>query len=160
MSRFWPLGTVVRSGVFAAAAAGTCNFRYSQCDAVAASAPKGKLPDCEVPACSSTMKNLNRAMMGTKSNGAAIPSSRNSSTPVAAAAHVPVDCPASIEELGNSAWTLLHTMAEHISEHPDAAEQQQIVAFVTGMAALYPCRVCRVRVVTCLRLRLRLLLSG
>ena len=53
-------------------------------------------------------------------------------------------CPIGIEELGNSTWNLLHTLAENFPEYPNEREQSQLGDFVKLLATLYPCQHCRV----------------
>lgn len=65
--------------------------------------------------------------------------------PKAAAVQAPApatDCPADVEELGRSTWTLLHSMA---ATYPPVAppETQSIMQqFLSTFSKLYPCHVC------------------
>jgi FAD-linked sulfhydryl oxidase len=52
------------------------------------------------------------------------------------------DCPADVERLGRSTWTLLHTMAAQYPSRPSPEIQQQTKSFVSLFANLYPCSHC------------------
>lgn len=52
------------------------------------------------------------------------------------------DCPADVEVLGRSSWTLLHTMAATYPERPSASQQSDLLSFMRLFARLYPCWVC------------------
>lgn len=74
----------------------------------------------------------------TKSLKAASGSRTNTTTPTTAAA----DCPADVEALGRSSWTLLHSMAATYPTSPSPAQQADVVGFVKLFSRLYPCWVC------------------
>ncbi|KAI0389340.1 FAD dependent sulfhydryl oxidase [Xylariaceae sp. FL0594] len=68
-------------------------------------------------------------------------------TAVAAAATpatVPVanDCPADVETLGRSTWTLLHSIAATYPTSPSAQQQSDLKDFMGLFSRLYPCWVC------------------
>ncbi|KIW05780.1 uncharacterized protein PV09_03635 [Verruconis gallopava] len=52
------------------------------------------------------------------------------------------ECPADVEQLGRSSWTLLHTMAATYPERPNAEQQRDAVSFVSSLSRLYPCHWC------------------
>lgn len=52
------------------------------------------------------------------------------------------DCPADVETLGRSSWTLLHSMAATYPISPSRAQQDDVVGFVRLFSRLYPCWVC------------------
>lgn len=52
------------------------------------------------------------------------------------------ECPADVEELGRSAWTVLHTMAATYPTTAKPAEQTQMSQFLSLFSHLYPCWVC------------------
>ena len=54
----------------------------------------------------------------------------------------PPDCPADVETLGRSTWTLLHTMAATYPERPSASQQSDLLGFVRLFSRLYPCWSC------------------
>lgn len=54
------------------------------------------------------------------------------------------NCPISIEELGNSTWNLLHTMAVMFPESPTEEDMKNARQFVMSLAYLYPCSLCAV----------------
>lgn len=47
------------------------------------------------------------------------------------------------ESLGSASWTLIHTLAANYPPAPSEAERKSASAFVTSIATLYPCKVCR-----------------
>lgn len=59
-----------------------------------------------------------------------------------AAANLPSNCPADVEELGRSSWTMLHTLAANYPERPSVAEQGQAKTFMSLFSNLYPCSHC------------------
>ncbi|KAI1082621.1 ERV/ALR sulfhydryl oxidase domain-containing protein [Whalleya microplaca] len=52
------------------------------------------------------------------------------------------DCPADVETLGRSTWTLLHSIAATYPRKPSAAEQSDLKNFMGLFSRLYPCWVC------------------
>ncbi|KAK0724773.1 ERV/ALR sulfhydryl oxidase domain-containing protein [Lasiosphaeris hirsuta] len=54
----------------------------------------------------------------------------------------PKDCPADVETLGRSTWTLLHSIAATYPTTPTTTEQSDIKNFMRLFAKLYPCWVC------------------
>jgi len=46
------------------------------------------------------------------------------------------------EELGNSTWTLLHTMAAYYPKAPSSEKTQETRNFLNSIAKLYPCKIC------------------
>ena len=127
------------------------------------SSPILPVPDCETPACSSTINNLTQAMSGihitkknnkynNKNNKNIKSNEKHSDT------HNNTDtdnnenndktklhgCPINTIELGRSAWNVIHTLAEHISEQPNEEEQHNIISFMNSFSMLYPCHICRV----------------
>lgn len=52
------------------------------------------------------------------------------------------ECPPDVEELGRSAWTVLHTMAANYPTTAAPAEQSQMSQFISLFSQLYPCWVC------------------
>jgi mitochondrial FAD-linked sulfhydryl oxidase len=54
----------------------------------------------------------------------------------------PPDCPADVETLGRSTWTLLHTMAATYPKQPSPAQQSDLRSFLGLFSRLYPCWVC------------------
>jgi FAD-linked sulfhydryl oxidase len=54
----------------------------------------------------------------------------------------PKDCPADVEQLGRSSWTLLHTMAARYPVAPTAEQQNDMSSFIGLFAKLYPCWFC------------------
>jgi mitochondrial FAD-linked sulfhydryl oxidase len=71
------------------------------------------------------------------------------SSPIAAATvaslgtiATPKDCPADVETLGRSSWTLLHSIAATYPTTPSKAQQSDVAAFFGLFSRLYPCWVC------------------
>lgn len=54
----------------------------------------------------------------------------------------PTDCPADVEALGRSTWTLLHSIAATYPTTPSSSQQNDLVSFVRLFSRLYPCWVC------------------
>ncbi|KAI6088249.1 FAD-linked sulfhydryl oxidase ALR [Hypoxylon rubiginosum] len=52
------------------------------------------------------------------------------------------DCPADVETLGRSTWTLLHSIAATYPKTPSVAEQSDLKTFMGVFSRLYPCWVC------------------
>lgn len=61
---------------------------------------------------------------------------------VAAAQATPNECPADVETLGRSSWTLLHTIAATYPTSPTPSQQSDLKSFMGLFAKLYPCWVC------------------
>lgn len=55
---------------------------------------------------------------------------------------LPADCPPDVERLGNSTWTLLHTIAATYPEQPTARQKNDLRSFMDTFSRLYPCWVC------------------
>ncbi|KAI1810804.1 FAD dependent sulfhydryl oxidase [Poronia punctata] len=64
----------------------------------------------------------------------------------AAASITPVgpvnDCPADVETLGRSTWTLLHSIAATYPASPSQKQQSELKSFMGLFSRLYPCWVC------------------
>jgi mitochondrial FAD-linked sulfhydryl oxidase len=52
------------------------------------------------------------------------------------------DCPADVETLGRSSWTLLHSLAATYPNNPTSDEQKDLRDFMRLFAKFYPCWVC------------------
>ena len=102
---------------------------------------KKNIPDCETPACHSTIQSLNKSMLGIKKSYPTDSKENKKSDGLQLQLQ---GCPIDINVLGASTWNLIHTLAEHISEEPDIDEQTQIITFMQTLSALYPCHICRV----------------
>lgn len=50
--------------------------------------------------------------------------------------------PLNFEELGQSTWSLLHTMAAYYPDKPSETRQQATSSFINSLAEVYPCREC------------------
>ena len=50
--------------------------------------------------------------------------------------------PINVDELGNSSWTLLHTLASKYPHQPSKEEQIKMIQFLEGMSKFYPCDKC------------------
>lgn len=55
---------------------------------------------------------------------------------------LPDDCPADVERLGRSTWTLLHTMTATYPTQPSPGEQMQTRTFLSTFSKMYPCGHC------------------
>ncbi|KAH7029385.1 augmenter of liver regeneration [Microdochium trichocladiopsis] len=54
----------------------------------------------------------------------------------------PNDCPADVETLGRSTWTLLHSIAATYPKDPSPTQQSDLRTFLGAFSRLYPCWVC------------------
>lgn len=52
------------------------------------------------------------------------------------------ECPPDGEELGRSAWTLLHSAAAYFPEEPSAQQQTSMLALFRALPHIYPCHSC------------------
>lgn len=50
--------------------------------------------------------------------------------------------PPNLVKLGNSTWTLLHTMAAYYPENPTIEKKKDTQIFLDSLAKVYPCNVC------------------
>ena len=77
--------------------------------------------------------------------GTANPSKIATTTPPAqatASLDMPADCPPDVEQLGRSAWTLLHTMAASYPVKASPEQQRETTTFMQLFGKMYPCWVC------------------
>lgn len=51
-------------------------------------------------------------------------------------------CPVDKDELGQSTWTLLHTMAATYPDKPTEAQKADVKSFFGILSRTYPCDVC------------------
>ncbi|KAN0033296.1 hypothetical protein ACTA71_002720 [Dictyostelium dimigraforme] len=54
----------------------------------------------------------------------------------------PIPSPPTTIELGNSGWTLLHTIAAYYPEKPSEKKKQDVKEFLQSFSKVYPCNVC------------------
>ncbi|KAK5575016.1 hypothetical protein RB653_010271 [Dictyostelium firmibasis] len=54
----------------------------------------------------------------------------------------PIPTPPTSIELGNSGWTLLHTIAAYYPEKPSEKKKQEVKEFLQSFSKVYPCNVC------------------
>lgn len=66
----------------------------------------------------------------------------NTTTTTTTAMADATDCPADVEVLGRSTWTLLHSIAATYPTTPSPSQQSDVVGFVKLFSKLYPCWVC------------------
>ena len=59
--------------------------------------------------------------------------------------------PPTVEELGRSSWTLLHTMASKYPRSPDRNHQKEAHAYLSLFAKFYPCSQCSEHMMTYMR---------
>ncbi|KAK4159650.1 ERV/ALR sulfhydryl oxidase [Cladorrhinum sp. PSN259] len=52
------------------------------------------------------------------------------------------DCPADVETLGRSTWTLLHSIAATYPRTPTPSQQNDLKSFISLFSKFYPCWVC------------------
>ncbi|KAK0610489.1 ERV/ALR sulfhydryl oxidase domain-containing protein [Bombardia bombarda] len=80
-------------------------------------------------ACNTKQTFMNFAAQAKSKKAAAIPVMRK-------------DCPADVEILGRSTWTLLHSIAATYPTTPTPNEQNDLKSFMGLFAKLYPCWFC------------------
>ncbi|KAJ9478631.1 Mitochondrial FAD-linked sulfhydryl oxidase ERV1 [Pseudozyma hubeiensis] len=61
---------------------------------------------------------------------------------IAATSSASTTCPPDGEELGRSAWTLLHSAAAYFPEEPSAQQQSSMLALFRALPHIYPCHSC------------------
>jgi FAD-linked sulfhydryl oxidase len=86
-------------------------------------------PTCKLPACKEKKHDLKAALLSTTNSSS---SNRNNLPP-----------PPSKNEIGNAAWTILHSVAAHFPDQPTQEQIDSAKQFVLGFALLYPCEECR-----------------
>jgi mitochondrial FAD-linked sulfhydryl oxidase len=95
--------------------------------------------DCDKPACAvkgdmfAMMKDAARAKGKTR---------RDEGESADASTSAKKACPVDREELGLGTWALLHTMAAHYPDKPDALYRVQARRFFDALGLLYPCGPC------------------
>ncbi|KAK3384761.1 ERV/ALR sulfhydryl oxidase domain-containing protein [Podospora didyma] len=62
--------------------------------------------------------------------------------PARKASSISKDCPPDVAALGQSSWTLLHSIAATYPTTPTTTEQSDIKSFMKLFSKLYPCWVC------------------
>lgn len=74
----------------------------------------------------------------------ALPTTQSSvsTTTAKAAQSTTTECPPDVDELGRSAWTLLHTITANYPMTPTSQQQQDARSFISSFSRLYPCWVC------------------
>ncbi|ERT02774.1 hypothetical protein HMPREF1624_01076 [Sporothrix schenckii ATCC 58251] len=92
---------------------------------------------------SQTKTSLNTpSSSGSAGTAAAAAMAASTAITAAAVAGPPVDCPADVETLGRSTWTLLHTIAAQYPTQPSPSQQADVKGFIGTLSRLYPCWVC------------------
>ena len=116
--------------------------------------------DCSIPACHSKAEMFKAAMQkakiantsankggdssggGSSSGSSSSSSSSSSSGRVLPTQSYSQGCPVDKDELGNSTWNLLHTIAATYKEDPTEEEQQMMMQFFKTLSLIYPCPHC------------------
>ena len=62
--------------------------------------------------------------------------------PIVSAIEV-AQCPLDKAELGRSAWNVIHTVAAYYPDEPTLSEQDNARHFISALAGLYPCHICK-----------------
>lgn len=74
--------------------------------------------------------------------GAKAAAAATSSVAAVSSASKESQCPPDGEELGRSAWTLLHSAAAYFPEEPSAQQQTSMLALFRALPHVYPCHSC------------------
>ena len=53
-----------------------------------------------------------------------------------------LECPCDREDLGNSTWKLIHSIAANFPTDPTSTDKSEASRFISSLAYLYPCRIC------------------
>jgi FAD-linked sulfhydryl oxidase len=85
--------------------------------------------DCDRPACDDMVSMMQQAKERLTTDGTSGSSK-------------PIECPPSSASLGNSSWTLLHTMAAWYPDKPTTEDRSYITGFMNALARFYPCPWC------------------
>jgi len=103
--------------------------------------------DCERPSCDDIMSKFKAArdrshQKQQQSNSSKHENPTTSTVSVDSDDTPPLQCPPNSQILGQSTWTLLHTMAAWYPDQPTQQEQTSMTNFVQGLAQFYPCTWC------------------
>lgn len=111
-----------------------------------------RLHDMPYPSCRSctsgaAFKSWSSNMKASTTSGSAAGFGAAAAAATAAAASktpsaTPNDCPADVEVLGRSTWTLLHSIAATYPKEPSPTQQSDLKSFLGAFSRLYPCWVC------------------
>lgn len=92
--------------------------------------PRTSAVDCADPVCKSTSDMFTKALQGV------------AAADKASARKAPLRCPLDVNELGNSTWDLIHTLAAYYPENPSNEQKLAAVQFFQALSLLYPCHIC------------------
>mmetsp|Transcript_21626 Transcript_21626/g.32011 ORF Transcript_21626/g.32011 Transcript_21626/m.32011 type:complete len:184 (+) Transcript_21626:130-681(+) len=103
--------------------------------------------DCDRPACDDTVSALSSALNRLNKNNNKGKDKDKEVLPTASASKQEASlsakaCPPSKSVIGDSAWTLMHSMAAWYPEKPTAREERQISNFMEAVSIFYPCSYC------------------
>jgi len=87
--------------------------------------------DCERPACEDTISALSEALNRIKETPSEVAGASDS-----------LSCPPTKDAIGNSSWTLLHSMAAWYPQRPTSDEQSKMKNFIEALSMFYPCTYC------------------
>ena len=104
-----------------------------------ASAKKTHEVPCEIPACEKTYSMMKKAFALQQSQK---DHTRESEIVKTRIPEIYRGCPADRKVLGDSTWTLLHTMAAFYPEIPTDEQRHDMMQFITVLAKFYPCPHC------------------
>lgn len=95
--------------------------------------------DCQVPVCTEKLDMFKKAMKGLKNSPHKTTETTNNHATLPAAYY---GCPLDRNEVGNSSWDLLHTMAANYPDGPTQEQQRRMREFIEALALFYPCVHC------------------
>lgn len=90
----------------------------------------------KMPAGTTNCKDSSWSKSGTTAAGGA------TAAAIATAPTTSRECPPDGEELGRSAWTLLHSAAAYFPQDPSAQQQTWMLALFRALPHMYPCHSC------------------
>jgi FAD-linked sulfhydryl oxidase len=99
--------------------------------------------ECDKPVCKSKMDMFKKSLKFYE-NSKEIELHNNKDDVMNQNSYQPIihSCPIDIEELGQSTWNLIHTIAANTPELPSEEYQNDLQFFFKSLANLYPCHIC------------------
>lgn len=103
--------------------------------------------DCNIPACSvkhdffRSFNQLSKNSISTNTEGKE--SDEENKIDDESSFFSEDDCPLDRNQLGSSAWDIIHSFAAYYPDEPSIEQQKKVAEFFVTFADLYPCLVCK-----------------
>lgn len=98
--------------------------------------------DCDRPACDDTKSALSSALNRlNKNKGKDVLPTASASKQESIS---PKECPPSKSVIGDSTWTLMHSMTAWYPEKPTVIQERQMSNFMEAVSIFYPCSYCAI----------------